>query len=401
MSSAEMTEAPTNMSTTSSHRGDSTPDSVAGLELRSVVKRYGPVEAVRSVDLVVPAGEFLTVLGPSGSGKTTVLRLVSGFTDLTEGQIFLAGRDVSDMSPAERGIGMVFQNYALFPHLSAGENVEYGLKMRKWSKPDRVARAGEMLELVGLGGMEKRLPRELSGGQQQRVALARALAFGPDLLLMDEPLGALDRELRIRMSGELRRIHGELGTTVVYVTHDREEALTLSDRIAIMVAGEIEAIDTPEVLFTAPSSSFVASFFGGHNLLPAQITGGDADVVGGLVTATVLGQSVSVRLSGVVPAGHQAYLVVPTQAIGIEPREHALPMACTVVESLYMGEITQVRVRPDLVSSHEPVNAHLAGHHTEGLTPGVRTTLHIDLEDCTVTPASINAPPRVAQSLAE
>jgi putative spermidine/putrescine transport system ATP-binding protein len=390
--STEIQEALNPVETTS-------PVSVPGLELRSVVKRYGVFEAVRSVDLCVARGEFLTVLGPSGSGKTTVLRMVSGFTDLTGGQILLAGRDVSDMSPAERGIGMVFQNYALFPHLTAGENVEYGLKMRRWGKADRVRRAGEMLDLVGLGGMGGRLPRELSGGQQQRVALARALAFGPDLLLMDEPLGALDRELRIRMSGELRRIHAELGTTVVYVTHDREEALTLSDRIAIMVAGQVEAIDTPEVLFTAPSSSFVASFFGGHNLLPARVVGGEVGVVGGLVRAEVLGQVVSVRLGGVVESGGEAFLVVPAQAIGTEPvSSGGLVMGCRVVESLYMGESTQVRVRPDLLVDrlveNATINAHLPGHHTTGLTPGVAASFVVDLAACSLVPASLNAPPK-------
>lgn len=374
------------------------PATLPGLELRSVVKRYGAVEAVRSVDLTVAKGEFLTVLGPSGSGKTTVLRMISGFTDVTEGQIMLAGRDVAQMSPAERGIGMVFQNYALFPHLNARENVEYGLKMRRWSKGDRAKRAEEMLELVGLSGMNKRLPRELSGGQQQRVALARALAFGPDLLLMDEPLGALDRELRVRMSGELRRIHAELGTTVVYVSHDREEALTLSDRIAIMVAGQVEAIDTPETLFTAPRSSFVASFFGGHNLIPARVLDSGSRAAGDRVNVEVLGQSVSVRVGSAISPGEDTFLAVPCPAVGIDTTQPGLAMPGRVVESLYMGEVTQVRIRPDQLTDvlvpDAAINAHLPGHHTIGLTPGSRATFRVDPDVCTLVPVSVNAPPR-------
>ena len=363
---------------------------VPGLELRSVAKHYGSVEAVRGIDLAVSKGEFLTVLGPSGSGKTTVLRLISGFTELTGGQITLSGRDISQMTPAERGIGMVFQNYALFPHMTAGENVAYGLKMRKWGKLERRARAAEMLFLVGLEGMQQRLPREMSGGQQQRVALARALAFGPDLLLMDEPLGALDRELRIRMAGELRRIHAELGTTVVYVTHDREEALTLSDRIAIMLHGHIEAIDTPERLFTVPSTSFVASFFGGHNLLPATVTDANDQEQ---TTITCLGQLATVTPGGPIQEDQPAYLAVPCQAITVDPpTTHHLTMPCTVVESLYMGEVTQVLCTPDHATNDKPINAHLPGHHTTGLTPGTHTTLYIDLPRTVLVPPSPNTP---------
>jgi ABC-type Fe3+/spermidine/putrescine transport system ATPase subunit len=240
------------------------------LEVEGVGKRYGDATAVREVSLTVPEGELLTLLGPSGSGKTTLLKLVAGFTDITSGRILLRGRDISELSPAERGIGMVFQNYALFPHMTVQDNVGYGLKMLKRPAAERERRVAEMLDLVGLPQMGQRLPRELSGGQQQRVALARALAFGPSLLLMDEPLGALDRELRERMMVEIRRIHQEVGVTALYVTHDREEALTLSDRIAIMRDGVLEGVGTPAELLTVPPSRFIASFFGGHTILPAR-----------------------------------------------------------------------------------------------------------------------------------
>jgi putative spermidine/putrescine transport system ATP-binding protein len=304
------------------------------LELRQIVKRYGDVEAVRGVDLTVATGEFLTVLGPSGSGKTTALRLIAGFTDITSGHIFLAGNDVSYLTPAQRGIGMVFQNYALFPHMTAADNVAYGLKMRGWGRAERTRRVDEMLDLVGLHGMRERLPRQLSGGQQQRVALARALAFGPTLLLMDEPLGALDRELRIRMAGELRRIHSELNTTVVYVTHDREEALTLSDRIAIMHNGLMEAIGTPTELFTRPSSRFVASFFGGHNVVAAAVK----STSDGLATVAVLGAVATVPAMADLGGVTEAAVVIPASAITTLGGGDHIGFDATIRDVLYMGE---------------------------------------------------------------
>jgi ABC-type Fe3+/spermidine/putrescine transport system ATPase subunit len=313
----------------------------AGLHLNGLVKSYGLVEAVKGVDLTVYEGEFMTLLGPSGSGKTTILRLIAGFTLPTAGQIMLQGRDVSRMTPAERGIGMVFQHYALFPHMTVIENIAYGLKMRGWPTEKRNQRAKEMQELVGLIGMDKRLPRELSGGQQQRVALARALAFEPTLLLMDEPLGALDRELRIRMAGELRRIHRELGTTVVYVTHDREEAMTLSDRVAIMHLGRIDAVGSPHDLFSMPPTRFVATFFGGHNLIPATMTTQGAN---GHVRVHCLDQEVEATsasdLTGVVG---NVWVVIPALALKLgRGTAENLNIDATVAETLYVGGSVQV-----------------------------------------------------------
>jgi len=310
-----------------------------GLQLKGLAKSYGPVEAVKGVDLSVFEGEFLTLLGPSGSGKTTILRLIAGFTLPTAGQIMLQGRDVSRMTPAERGIGMVFQHYALFPHMTVVENISYGLKMRGWPAAKRNQRAREMQELVGLHGMDKRLPRELSGGQQQRVALARALAFEPTLLLMDEPLGALDRELRIRMAGELRRIHRELGTTVVYVTHDREEAMTLSDRVAIMHLGVIDAVGTPHDLFSVPPTRFVASFFGGHNLLPAQLTRHSAN---GHVKVRCLDQEVDATSGSDLTGAGNVWVVIPAIAVRLGHAAASLNIEATVAETLYIGGAVQV-----------------------------------------------------------
>lgn len=350
-----------------------------GLELQGMVKRYGDVEAVRGVDLAVRRGEFLTVLGPSGSGKTTILRLVAGFTVPTAGKILLEGRDVSHMTPAERGVGMVFQHYALFPHMSVADNIAYGLKMRGVSKKQRQIRVQEMLELVGLSGMGKRLPRELSGGQQQRVALARALAFGPALLLMDEPLGALDRELRIRMAGELRRIHAELGTTFVYVTHDREEALTLSDRIAIMHQGELEAVDTPPNLYTRPPSRFVASFFAGHNLLPVKLLHANSRAV----TVECLGQPVDAKPGAAVRDGDQVWLAIPPRAIAFQPSADRTELGqATLVETIYMGDAVQAVCSIDGFGQIQAVLPPSAVNDTQA--GDVR--LYVDADRCVVVP---------------
>jgi putative spermidine/putrescine transport system ATP-binding protein len=349
------------------------------LELRSLRKTYGDVEAVKSLDLNVERGEFLTVLGPSGSGKTTVLRLIVGFTLPTSGHILLESRDVSRMTPAERGIGMVFQNYALFPHMTVAENIAYGLKMRGWPKDQRDKRVAEMQELIGLGGLGRRLPRELSGGQQQRVALARALAFEPAVLLMDEPLGALDRELRIRMAAELRRIHRELATTMIYVTHDREEALTLSDRIAIMHVGVLEAIDTPHRLFTKPATRFVASFLGGHNLLPATLLDHSGN---GKVAVQCLGQRIDVTTSANPRATDNLWLAVPPTAVGLAPTDvSTLRMQAQVVETLYTGDSVEVTCAVDGVGN---VAARLSMAEAGGLEPPVAVELFARLESAVV-----------------
>jgi putative spermidine/putrescine transport system ATP-binding protein len=350
-------------------------DSAIGLELRHLVKHYGSVEAVRGVNLAVREGEFLTVLGPSGSGKTTILRLVSGFTLPTSGQILLRGRDVSRMTPAERGVGMVFQQYALFPHMTVNENIAYGLKMRGWPRDRRDRRVEEMANLVGLKGMGQRLPRELSGGQQQRVALARALAFEPALLLMDEPLGALDRELRIRMAAELRRIHRELGTTVVYVTHDREEAMTLSDRVAIMHFGLLEALDTPHRLFSRPSTRFVAGFFGGHNLVPATLRSVSNN---GHVKLERLGQEFEVATGGIIRGGSEVWLAVPAPAIRLRPTAHRefVVDAC-VRETLYIGDAVQVTCT---VPGGGTVHANVPVVEGLGLSVESDVKLRIDLD---------------------
>jgi putative spermidine/putrescine transport system ATP-binding protein len=240
------------------------------IHLRGLVKRYEDFAAVDNVDLDVAQGEFFTLLGPSGSGKTTTLRLIAGFATPDEGTVELRGQDVTALPPYARDVNTVFQDYALFPHMTIGENVEYGLKIAKVDKAERRRRAAEALELVRLPEHEGRKPSQLSGGQRQRVALARAIVNRPKVLLLDEPLGALDLKLRQEMQTELKRIQGDVGITFVYVTHDQEEALTMSDRLAVFNQGRIEQVGAPADVYEHPANDFVAGFVGVSNLLERQ-----------------------------------------------------------------------------------------------------------------------------------
>ena len=237
------------------------------MRLDGARKTYGDVVAVDRVDLDIREDEFFTLLGPSGSGKTTCLRMIAGFERPDEGRVELAGRDVTDLPPYERDVNTVFQDYALFPHMSVGENVEYGLRIAGVGKEERRRRASEALEMVRLGGYEQRRTGQLSGGQRQRVALARALVNRPKVLLLDEPLGALDLKLRQQMQNELRTIRGEVGITFVYVTHDQEEALTMSDRMAVFADGRIEQVGPPADVYEHPVNEFVAGFVGVSNIV--------------------------------------------------------------------------------------------------------------------------------------
>ena len=235
--------------------------------MAGLVKRYGEVRAVAGVDLDIERGEFFTLLGPSGSGKTTTLRMIAGFETPSEGTVELAGEDMTGVPPYDRPVNTVFQDYALFPHMTVGENVEYGLRVARVDKTERARRRQEALEMVRLPGYEARKPAELSGGQRQRVALARAIVNRPQVLLLDEPLGALDLKLREQMQVELKAIQGEVGITFVYVTHDQDEALTMSDRIAVFNEGRLEQVSSPVELYERPGSEFVAGFVGVSNLL--------------------------------------------------------------------------------------------------------------------------------------
>ncbi|UOQ61821.1 ABC transporter ATP-binding protein [Leucobacter rhizosphaerae] len=333
-----------------------------------VTKSYGEVDAVADVDLEVEAGELICLLGSSGSGKTTLLRLVAGFEQPTRGRIRIDGSDVSRLSPADRGLGMVFQNYALFPHLTTQKNIEYGLKMRGWDRAARADRAREMLERMRLGGFGGRLPSELSGGQQQRVAIARALAYEPKILLMDEPMGALDKALKQDLLQEVRRVHREFGTTMLYVTHDREEALTLADRVAVMRNSQLIACDTVRDLYERPRSGYLAGFFSGANLFTGESRLGFA-----------LGAE---RTEG----GTVACVRPGDLRIGI-PDLDAMDSG-TVVDALYLGESMQLSVAVPLRDgSAETVKVHLPTPAAAGIGIGDTVSIGVDRRDAMLLPS--------------
>jgi putative spermidine/putrescine transport system ATP-binding protein len=247
---------------------------MAYLELRELRRSFGPVVALDGIEIELEAGQFLSLLGPSGCGKTTALRLVAGFDHPDSGAIVIEGKDLTRVSPSRRDMGMVFQAYSLFPNMTAEQNVEFGLRIRKNRRAARRKRVSELLELVGLGHAGKRYPHQLSGGMQQRIALARALAIEPRVLLLDEPLSALDAKVRVQLREEIRRIQTQLGITTLYVTHDQEEALSISDRVAVMSSGRIEQIGTPSEMYGAPATPFVAEFIGTMNRLGALVVDG-------------------------------------------------------------------------------------------------------------------------------
>ncbi len=258
------------------------------IELREIVKKFGALEAVSNVSLKIRDGELFTLLGPSGCGKTTILRLIGGFHQSDQGVISFGGKNVTGIPPYERNIGMVFQNYALWPHMTIYDNVAYGLKLKKVSKGDIGNKVTHALGLVNLKGLETRYPGQLSGGQQQRVALARALVLNPDVLLLDEPLSNLDAKIRLQVRAEIRKLQKELAITTIYVTHDQEEALTLSDRIAVINQGVVQQIGTPWDLYERPANPFVADFIGINNLIPGQVEDGNGDA-GAVKVKTAVG----------------------------------------------------------------------------------------------------------------
>jgi spermidine/putrescine transport system ATP-binding protein len=328
-------------------------DGLAAIELVGVEKEFvtgsHDVKAVEQVDLRIAEGEFFSMLGPSGCGKTTTLRMIAGFEEPTAGQILLHGRDVVGVPPFRRDVNMVFQQYALFPHMDVFENVAFGLRRKKVDKGEIRRRVAEALALVELEGREKRKPRQLSGGQQQRVALARALVNRPRALLLDEPLGALDLKLRQAMQLELKRIQREVGITFVYVTHDQEEALTMSDRLVVMNAGRIEQLGSPRELYEHPATRFVANFIGTSNILTGRLERrGDTWALGGLGPD----QRVLVADPGGAQAGQEVELAVRPEKIVLRAEQDPPPpdrtaLRVTVHEVVYLGTSTQYRTVTD------------------------------------------------------
>jgi spermidine/putrescine transport system ATP-binding protein len=310
----------------------------AGVTLEGVSKRFGPVEAVRELTLDVREGEFFSLLGPSGCGKTTTLRLIAGFEEPTTGRILLGGKDVTQTPPHKRSVNTVFQSYALFPHLNVHDNVAFGLRFRNASKAERRRRVAETLALVQLEGMEKRRPSQLSGGQQQRVALARALVLEPAVLLLDEPLGALDAKLRRALQLELKAIQRAVGITFVYVTHDQEEALTMSDRMAVMSEGLVQQLGTPKEVYEEPATAFVADFLGVSNLMNARAAGGGLVRFGGAELVAGRGDH---GTSG------DVRLTIRPERVRLEPpdSEGQNRLQGVVERVVYLGPITQVVIR--------------------------------------------------------
>ncbi len=323
---------------------------MSDVRLNGVSKAFKDTIAVDDLTLTIEAGEFFSLLGPSGCGKTTTLRIVGGFEDPTSGTVHLGGQEVSDLPPYKRDVNTVFQSYALFSHLTVGENVAYGLKRRKVTKSGIGPRVDDMLRLVDLEGLGDRRPNQLSGGQQQRVALARALVNHPQVLLLDEPLGALDLKLRKQMQLELKRIQSEIGITFLYVTHDQEEAMTMSDRIAVMNAGRLEQVGAPQAVYELPATEFVASFLGASNLLDGEVMSTNGSLAKVRLHSGVVIDVPGERLSS---PGGQVRAGVRPEKISIKPAsEDPGPaglnsLETTVVMSTYTGIGTTYECKTD------------------------------------------------------
>jgi len=351
------------------------------IEIDNLAKAYGAVYAVRDFNLGIDKGEMVALLGPSGCGKTTTLRMIAGFIKPSAGRIVVRGRDLTALPPYKRDTGLVFQSYALFPHLTVAENIGFGLKRRKVPKEETARRVAAMIDTMKLGGLADRLPRQLSGGQQQRVAVARALVINPSILLLDEPFSNLDAKLRESTGLELRRIQRELGLTSIFVTHDQHEAMAIADRIAVMNGGAIEQIGSAADIYERPRTRFVADFIGSANFLPAMIeesTGGELRIRHALgVTITSAGPRSWRKDEAVV-------LMVRPENIAISATLTAAEAAGTVETVSYQGASAHIFVK--LVDGRS-VMAQCHGRELEGLGPGVTVALAFKAQDATVFPA--------------
>jgi spermidine/putrescine ABC transporter ATP-binding subunit len=354
------------------------------LEVRSVAKNFGTVAALRDISLTLERGEFLTMLGPSGSGKTTTLRIIAGFLRPDGGEVFINGTNVVDIPPHRRNIGMVFQDYALFPHMTVRDNVAFPLEARGIKPAERRTQADEMLEIVGLGTFGDRHPRQLSGGQQQRVALARALVFKPDLVLLDEPLAALDKKLRGSMQLEIMRIVRQLGTTVISVTHDQEEALVMSDRIAVFDHGRLAQVGSPRELYERPASEFVADFVGEANLLRACVGRSEKGIAIEGGAWRMPAPDVAVTWN----EGHRVLLAVRPEKISVAPAAAGLAdqhCRATVREVIYLGVEHRLIVE---LTDGEIVRVRSRDVNERLFRPGAKVDLSWDPADSVVLPTT-------------
>ena len=368
------------------------------IRLVGLVKRFGSMTAIDGITLTIPAGEFFSLLGPSGCGKTTTLRMVAGFEQPTSGEVLLDGIDMAGTPPNKRNVNTVFQSYALFPHLKVFDNVAYGLRRAKVDRADVKRRVGEALEQVQLTGLASRKPAQLSGGQQQRVALARALVLKPAVLLLDEPLGALDAKLRRQLQVELKALHEQVGITFLYVTHDQEEAITMSDRIAVMNGGHVEQAAPPWEIYEEPTTAFVADFLGVSNLMEAQTTGPAGDGV-----ALQLGPGITLEaLRGDVTARGSVKAVIRPERVRVEPAgttgENRVP--AMVTRSVYLGNGVRVMMH---LATGQPIVAVVPNTDEQAAPswdPGASVTCHLPASALRVlpeaTPASASTEPAPA-----
>ncbi len=349
------------------------------LRFEGVEKRYGDFPALKPLDLEIAPGEFLTLLGPSGSGKTTLLSMIAGFENVSAGAIYLDGRRLDTLPPEKRNVGMVVQNYALFPHMSVRRNVEFPLRMRRVERSEIDASVLRALELVELADQIDKHPNQLSGGQQQRVALARAIVFEPQLLLMDEPLGALDRRLRESVQFELIAMHRKLATTIVYVTHDQVEALTMSDRIVVLRDGEVQQVGTPREIYELPANRFVANFIGNSISLDGTVSESDGETCR---LRTAGGVELEGLRAGGIAAGESATLMVRPERIDLGPHQAEQGVPARVTDRLFMGELTRYSVELEDGTSLD-VNQPNTRDRVE-FGPGARVSLVWNASDAVV-----------------
>jgi putative spermidine/putrescine transport system ATP-binding protein len=333
------------------------------VELDTLHRSFGDVVALDGISIALEEGEFLSLLGPSGCGKTTALRIVAGFDRPNSGRIMVAGKDMTRVPPNKRDMGMVFQAYSLFPNMSAARNVEYGLKIRGTDREERDTKVAELLELVGLGHAGDRYPHQLSGGMQQRVALARALAIEPRVLLLDEPLSALDAKVRVQLREEIRRIQSRLGITTIYVTHDQEEALSISDRVAVLSQGRIEQIGPPAEIYGSPSTPFVAEFVGTMNRLEATVADGESVDYGGvrLAVDAVRGRS----------TGERVLVLIRPETVELGPASNGSPLTGEVISHTFLGPVTRLKVTLGEGEMTADVSALRADSYPVGTRVGV------------------------------
>jgi ABC-type Fe3+/spermidine/putrescine transport system ATPase subunit len=345
------------------------------LEIDDLQVSYGAFLAIKGIKLSVARGEFIAILGPSGCGKTSLLRTIAGFVEPDRGSIVLNGRDVADLPPRARNIGLVFQSYALFPHMTALENVRFGLECRKVSSSLATERAEQALAMVGLSQLSDRRPRQLSGGQQQRVALARALVIEPDLLLLDEPLGALDKQLRVQMQTELKTLQKRAGITALFVTHDQEEAMSMADRIVVLRDGKIEQMAAPEELFTRPATAWIANFIGAGNLLRGKFR---HESTGRL--RIEVGPKSYFEVDAASKAGPDNAIFVPFDKVRLEPEEQGDGLVVT--DRRYLGLMVEIQVAYDrgTICTQMPLN------DAKRFDVGSRVRVTADRSDCRLLP---------------